>query len=475
MINLFQKIGTFIRNVNDGQNDMKQYLQIYLRESKNPINNLKLYDMMIIDISNIKTNERLQVEMEMRQTLFNKIAHEFKSPLMCLNIMLENMKRELEEGLIHNTIKTADEVDKLAHYIYYLIDDIIHYSSNSISNEIPIKFEIVNIIDDLEFSFGLLEVLLKVKSKNKGSIKTELSIDPEIKHYLVNIDNIRLRQVIINLLSNSVKFTKFGYIKIIASLIKNQETQENSYIEIMIEDTGIGMNTETLDKIFKGKRVIDVKLNSTLNKMGTGTGLNVVKSICDLMNIGISCESKKDLGTTMKITIKIIEFLLNSDQSNVTKSIKSSIKNHLYTTDFVNSFKSNYFNDDTKKNLIIVCDDSEIIRSSTVNLLKSIKCISDEYDILTSFDGIDLILKLIEYQGRGSKIKVALIDESKAALMIREFQNNKKMKPCNLVSISAIDNDLSNQVLVKAGFDKILRKPLNKTGIIECFKSLNLL
>lgn len=482
----FYKLGIFSMDL--------EYFQIFVRESIHPFCKDKIIDMMIINITKIQYAQKLSTEMEVKQNLFSKIAHEFKSPLICLTIMLDNMKKEMQEDRIEAGIKIAEDVQRLSSYIYYLIDDIIHYSSTqNLNSEIPIKFESRVITEDLVFTYGLLEVLLKVKNKDNGKVKPELFIQPEIENHYVNIDYVRLRQIIINLLSNSVKFTKFGYIKIIAKLVEEEEP----FIEIEVVDSGVGMSEEISKSLFKGQKIIDLKVNKSMNQMGTGTGLNVVKSICDLMNIKIYCKSEPNKGTSTKLKIKISSVEELSSSSTLTVLLNDSIKEHLYTTDFqyksvivkskssitnLNNILKLTPNKEHEKASIIVCDDSNLIRKSTMNLMESIQEIKLKYNIISCYDGAEVLLKIIDDQSNGNLIKIVFLDEqmdylngSQTVSLIKNFQKEKKIKSCFFVSISAFDDENIKESLIEKGFDMVLQKPLNLKSLTECFKFFKIL
>ena len=483
----FYKLGIFTMDL--------EYFQIFVRESIHPFCKDKIIDMMIINITKIQYAQKLTTEMEVKQNLFSKIAHEFKSPLICLTIMLDNMKKEMQEDRIETGIKIAEDVQRLSSYIYYLIDDIIHYSSTqNLNSEIPIKFESRIITEDLVFTYGLLEVLLKVKNKDNGKVKPELFIQPEIENHYVRIDYVRLRQIIINLLSNSVKFTKFGFIKIIAKLV---EGDEEPFIEIEVVDSGVGMSDEISKSLFKGQKIIDLKVNKSMNQMGTGTGLNVVKSICDLMNIQINCKSEPNKGTSTKLKIKISNVEEVSSSSTITVLLNDSIKEHLYTTDFqiksvilkskssitsLNNILKLTPSKEQEKGIIIVCDDSNLIRKSTINLMESIQEVKSKYNIISCYDGAEVLLKIIDDQSNGNLIKIVFLDEqmdylngSQTVSLIKNFQKEKKIKSCFFVSISAFDDDNIKESLIEKGFDMVLQKPLNLKSLTECFKFFKIL
>ena len=131
-------------------------------------------------------------------------------------------------------------------------------------------------------------------------IKIELVVPPDVEELKINSDSGRLKQVLLNLLSNSFKFTFQGHIKIILSF---REKDRSRFISIMIEDTGIGIKKEDQQKLFKLFGMISDKKMS--NVTGSGIGLNISKKYVDHLNGEITLESKYEQGTTVEILLPL--------------------------------------------------------------------------------------------------------------------------------------------------------------------------
>jgi signal transduction histidine kinase len=135
-------------------------------------------------------------------------------------------------------------------------------------------------------------------------------IDKNANHFILDHDNnlynvlwdeLKVRQIIINLISNSAKFTKNG--KIILE-VKNYIEKNEKYILMKVVDTGIGMSTGEIENIFSP--FIQTKSSSFVDQKGTGLGLSITKNYCEMMDGTVSCESVLDKGTTFTIKIPII-------------------------------------------------------------------------------------------------------------------------------------------------------------------------
>ena len=153
-------------------------------------------------------------------------------------------------------------------------------------------------------------------------IKTELEIEEDIYSISVIADETRLKQILLNLVSNAVKFTKSGYI-----IIKCHKHPEKELVLISIIDTGSGIKDENQNRIF-----IDYFIESEgyrNNSYGTGIGLSICKNIAFRMNMDIKFKSKLGEGTEFNIEIPIKENKWNNGKIKIISEIENSdiIKN----------------------------------------------------------------------------------------------------------------------------------------------------
>jgi signal transduction histidine kinase len=146
-------------------------------------------------------------------------------------------------------------------------------------------------------SFKLDELVHTVLSTVEPMVKDgRVRLIPEIAPDIppLNTDRQKLKQILLNLLSNAAKFTEDGEIKISA-------WRENGTLKLVVSDTGIGMKKEALDHIFEEFRQAD--MSSTRKYGGTGLGLAITKRFVNLLSGDISVESEVGKGTTFTITL----------------------------------------------------------------------------------------------------------------------------------------------------------------------------
>ncbi|NTW98555.1 MAG: response regulator [Geobacteraceae bacterium] len=151
--------------------------------------------------------------------------------------------------------------------------------------------------------FSLLQSIRDVAMMQKQvtgekGLFLDVDLDEEIPHVLVG-DQLRVKQILHNLLGNAIKFTKQGSISISAQLIKRHDT--SALIQIAVRDTGIGISAESLEEIFKP--FIQGDGSTTRKYGGTGLGLSITRRLVELMGGSISIESKPGVGSCFKVAL----------------------------------------------------------------------------------------------------------------------------------------------------------------------------
>ena len=311
----FELLGVYYDDTKIINDDTKEYqYQVFIR--KVVIDKTCYIELLFDDMTKDLKLQDIKLKIKNKNESFAKVAHEFKTPLICNSALVDNLKEFLSKGKFSEAFKISEDIQKLSEYTFYLIDDIMQVTSIlNRKTSVTICKEEKNPEEDLLFVFDILNVLIKMKNSN-NNVESNLIISKEVMQSKISIDSIRLRQIIINFISNAVKFTKSGHINIVSCVV-------NPYLEIRVEDTGTGMKQDILNCLFKDERVVDLEVNMKTNRHGTGEGLNVVKNLCDLLNIKLSCSSKVGEGTVFKLQIPLVNEIIQStgeeDESNSEK------------------------------------------------------------------------------------------------------------------------------------------------------------
>ncbi|MBO6307263.1 MAG: response regulator [Oribacterium sp.] len=226
------------------------------------------------------------------KTVFlSNMSHEIRTPMNAIigldNLALrkENMDQDIREYL--------SKIGDSARHLLGLINDILDMSRIE-SGRLVIRNEEFSLRDVLD----QINVLVMTQCNDKG-LKYECTVTGGVADYYIG-DNMKLKQVIINMLSNAIKFTEApGSVSL--RVERTAVYDDKSTIKFVISDTGIGMDEAFIPKIFDTFSQEDSSRN---NKYGsTGLGMAITKSIVDLMNGTITVESKKGEGTTFTVVV----------------------------------------------------------------------------------------------------------------------------------------------------------------------------
>ncbi len=233
--------------------------------------------LIIDDVTKIKKLESI------RSDFVSNVTHELKTPLTSIRGFIDTLKGgAIKEEAVAN--RFLDIIDIEAERLYSLIQDILLLS------EIESKREYESIPFDMNQCVNSVIELLCSKLTDK--VKIIFEPQPYLKPFICNPD--RMKQLLINLLDNAIKYTEEGSITISC-------TEENNNLILRVKDTGIGIGKDHLSRIFE--RFYRVDKGRSRKQGGTGLGLSIVKHIVELYNGNIQLESQPGVGTEFMISL----------------------------------------------------------------------------------------------------------------------------------------------------------------------------
>jgi len=230
------------------------------------------------------------------KTVFlSNMSHEIRTPMNAI-IGLDNIALN-DQSISPQTREYLEKISTSAHHLLGIINDILDMSRIE-SGRLTIRNE------EFSFSKSLEQVntIISGQCRDKG-LQYECRTKGRIDEYYIG-DDMKLRQVMINILGNAVKFTPEG--GKVTFLIEDIARMDNkATLRFTISDTGIGMSKEYLPKLFEPFTQED---SSTTSRYGsTGLGMPITKSIVELMNGTIGVESEKGKGTTFTVTVTLTQ------------------------------------------------------------------------------------------------------------------------------------------------------------------------
>ena len=216
------------------------------------------------------------------------MSHEIRTPINAVLGMNEMIIRESKDDRITTYARNVESAGK---NLLSIINDILDFSKIEAG-----KMEIVE--SNYQFSSVLNDVtnMIVFKAKHKG-LKFNIHVDETLPDELLG-DEVRVRQVVINILNNAVKYTDEGSVTF---YVNGERKGEFINLTFVVQDTGIGIKPEDLPKLFGKFQRVDLVKNSTVE--GTGLGLSITKNLLAMMNGDIKVESEYGEGSTFTITI----------------------------------------------------------------------------------------------------------------------------------------------------------------------------
>ena len=348
------------------------------------------------------------------------------------------MKTQLSD----NQQKHMNTVSQSAHSLLGIVNDILDFSKIEAG-----KLDLFIEKTEINELFNQVIDLISYESSIKN-LKLELSIAADIPKYFW-IDVVRVKQILINLLANAVKFTDKGFVKLEITKIEQSSTT-NSIIRFAVIDSGIGILEQNKDKIFKAFSQED---NSTTKKFGgTGLGLTISNKLLELMNSRLQLFSKINSGSTFYFDL------------NIKTSDTSSALNTNQIKDLQDDLVDNLTILKNKKSTLTIM----LVEDNKINmlLLKTIiKNILNEANIIEIGNGKEAI---DEFQNTQPDIvfmdiQMPIMNGYEATKAIRKLDSGSTLP---IIAITAGAEKEEKNKCIEVGMNDYISKPIVK-GIIE--------
>ena len=239
----------------------------------------------------LKKNNELQAANEAKNLFLANISHEYRTPLNAIMGFTEIAKRETSDEVAKDYLT---KIDNASNILLNIVNDVLDLSKMQAG-----EFTLESIaFQPSEVTKSVIEMLNKNANEKSITLTCEFCSSFDL---WVNGDELRFKQIIINLINNAIKFTSSGGVKVWGECI--DDTDDTRCLIVKVIDTGIGIKLEDQERLFTS--FAQAESSTTRKYGGTGLGLSIVKQLCALMHGDIQLISEVDQGSEFIIRLKL--------------------------------------------------------------------------------------------------------------------------------------------------------------------------
>ena len=375
-----------------------------------------------------KAMEAAELANRAKSAFLANMSHEIRTPMNAVLGYSQILQRDKSLGETHQ--KYISAINKSGEHLLALINDILDMSKIEAGrlSFVPVSFDLKELALDMKDIF-------KAKSEEK-ELKIVVEIDPEVPRF-IKADQSRLRQILINLIGNAVKFSKDGTIKLLIS------TKEVGILSISVSDQGVGIPSDMIEKIFEPFEQTEKGINLA---GGTGLGLTISRKLARLMGGDITVESEINKGSTFKFTCAFErgrpEDVVKIDESTSVVGLK----------------------DTSRKIKVLVVDDKEFNRDLLMTMLSSIG-----FSMLEAVNGEEAVNSFESWKPDViiMDIVMPVMDGREATKRIRA---NALGKDVVIIAVTASALDEERAEILQLGVNDFIRKPFRASELLESIR-----
>ena len=374
-----------------------------------------------------------------KSEFLSNISHEIRTPINAILGMNEVILRECED---ENILAYSENVKVAGNTLLGLVNNILDFSKIEAG-----KIEILPVEYDLSSVLNDLVNIVRIRAEDKGLILL-LDFDRDTPKRLYG-DDLRIKQVIINILTNAVKYTEKGNVTFSVGFEHIEGEPDSVLLRVAVKDTGIGIKPEDMGKLFSKFERLETKRNR--NVEGTGLGMTITKKLLDRMGSSLQVESVYGIGSTFSFALKqkVVKWEPLGDYE----------ASHLSALKQVKKYREKFTAPDAR---ILVVDDNPMNLMVFKSILKQTRV-----EIDTARDGDDglVLMQVKKYDVIFLDHMMPRKDGIETLYELRAQKNNpNQATPTVCLTANAISG--AREKYIAAGFDDYLAKPIN-SGKLE--------
>jgi two-component system sensor histidine kinase EvgS len=373
-----------------------------------------------------KAKEDAEAANQAKSEFLANMSHEFRSPMNAILGFTELLNDQVKDHKLKSFVKT---IHSAGNSLLLLINDILDLSKIEAG-----KMDIEKTATNPHELFTELGNIFMMSIREK-SLDLIIDVDPEIPESLM-LDAVRLRQVLLNLIGNAVKFTEHGQVRLRARTANEDKIRSKLNLLIDIEDTGIGIPEQQLQSIFNEFQQTEGQSQSKFG--GTGLGLSISRRLTELMGGEISVKSEVGHGSMFTVSLN------NVDVASVKPSLLSQTDDFIANT-VQFSPAAILVVDDITDNRQLICEN---FVDTEINIVEAEN--GQEAVSIAQHQDFDLILM---------DIRMPIMNGYQAAEEIKNFKD----VPIIALTASVMKDDYER--VKSENFDCYLRKPILRTDL----------
>jgi two-component system sensor histidine kinase EvgS len=380
----------------------------------------------------LEAQEEAEQANKLKSEFLANVSHEIRTPMNSIigfsNILMQKDISEENKYYLDSIINSGNT-------LLMLINDILDISKIEAG-----KIELEKVIVNLNQLINEIQSIF-VQEANKKGLSLIFKVQDKISKNLI-IDETKLKQILINLISNAIKFTEKGFVQVEITAEFNDETTNTANIQFKIKDSGIGIKQNNQKKIFEP--FVQQEGQSTRKYGGTGLGLAITKRLIELMGGRISLISQEGIGSEFIVTLNNIE-LSEYDQDNQKQSIRKEISRNIEFPEATILIADDI---DNNRQLVI-----EMFRETNLHFLEAVD--GEEAVKLANEHMPDLVIM---------DIKMPKLDGNEATAILKKNPQTKNI-PIIALTASALKSEVVK--FLEYGFNEVLVKPIDTDLLIH--------
>ncbi|MBP5358067.1 MAG: response regulator [Treponema sp.] len=372
-----------------------------------------------------------------KSSFLANMSHEIRTPMNAV-LGLDEMILNTDDPV--KIKEYAENIQTSGRSLLAIINDILDFSriESGKMDLIKTDYHLTKMLDDINLQF-------RIRAEKQG-LEYKTDIDENICEQLHG-DDVRVRQIITNILNNAIKYTKQGYVK---TIVKGTNQGDTFILHVTIEDSGIGIKEESIPYLFQSFERLDETKNHSIE--GTGLGLAIVKHLLDLMDGSVDVKSTYGQGSAF--TVHIPQHVTGSATIRDYRQNQQAISKETINLDFSAPNAEVLIVDDNKMNLMVAKGLMERTKAKVTTCTSGEQCL----DLMTKtrFDIIFLDHMMPDLDGVGTLKRSQILQG-----------NLNRFTPIIALTANAMAG--MREEYLKMGFTDYISKPIDSEQLYNLF------